>query len=76
MTEQYLHYEISPKDTKKVLRRAEKHGRMIDPNDVIEGHEYLHHVLCGGCGRIPLKLSIKECENCQSIVCDSCFYAG
>jgi len=73
---QYKHYEISPKDIKKALKKAEKYGRMIDPKDVAEGQEYLKHVLCAGCGKIPLKLNIKECENCSSIVCDSCFYAG
>ena len=55
------HYEISPKALKKCLSKAEKYGRMIDPKNVVEGMEYLRHVQCQGCGKIPLKLNIKEC---------------
>ena len=49
---------------------------MIDPKDVVRGLEYLSHVLCAGCGRIPLKLNLKECDKCRSIICDDCFHKG
>lgn len=63
-------------ELKRALKQAEKYGRMIDPRDVIEGNEHLCRIQCQGCGKIPMKLKIKECSKCHSIICDNCYAIG
>ena len=49
------HFEISPKELRKDLRLAEKHYKMIDPKDVVEGREFIDALVCKGCDKISLK---------------------
>ena len=61
----YTYFEICPKELRKDVRQAEKYGRMIDPNEVVEGAEFISTLLCKGCNQISLKLDIRECKNCK-----------
>lgn len=69
----YTHYNIDHNELEKVLNRTQKYGKMIDPNELVEGSEYLKDVLCAACGKISPKLVVKECKSCQSIICDMCY---
>ena len=73
----YTHYEVNPKYLNKSLEKTEKYGRMIDPKDVVEGQEFLNHIQCKGCNKIPLNLtSLKECKSCKSVICYNCYHVG
>ena len=69
----FIHYETSTKNLRKDVRVAEKYGRMIDPNELVEGAEYLYMVLCKGCNKIASRLNVKECIKCKSIICEKCY---
>ena len=49
---------------------------MIDPQDVVEGKEFIDKVLCKGCNKIALRLDIKECSKCKMIICENCYRLG
>ena len=69
----FIHYETSTKELRKDVRVVEKYGRMIDPNELVEGAEYLYMVLCKGCNKIASRLNVKECIKCKSIICEKCY---
>ena len=69
---QFTHFEINIKQLNKMLNRTDKLARMINPDEVVEGRQYLNAVLCKACNMIPSKLNIKECSKCKSIICDKC----
>ena len=69
----FTHYKVNQKQLDKVISRTNKCSRMIDPSDVVDGHEFLSTVLCKGCNMIPTKPIIRECKSCQSIICDKCY---
>ena len=71
--QEFTFYEIDKYELETVLRRADKYGKMIDAEEVIEGKEHLKDVHCGACRKIPLKLEIKECINCKVLICDKCY---
>ena len=55
-------YEVCDKHLKKCLNKAERCARMIDPKDLVEGHEHLENILCKSCKKIVLTTTIKECS--------------
>lgn len=71
---QFENFELRTKEIEKQVRIAEKFGKMIDPNEVIEGKEHLDSLTCGGCKMIPARQRLKECSKCQAIICDKCYY--
>ena len=58
ITMQFKNYETSKKDVEKMLRRTDKHARMISANAVIEGRELLEAVACSCCNMIPIRLDL------------------
>lgn len=40
----HANYEISQKELRKVHKRINKYARMIDPKDLVDGHEFLEVV--------------------------------
>ena len=49
---------------------------MINPDEVVEGREYINAVLCKSCNMIPSRLVTTECEKCKSVICKKCFNHG
>ena len=43
------HFDICQKELAKCLRNADKYARMINPDDVLEGKEFIDHVKCKAC---------------------------
>ena len=69
----YTHYNTDLYELETVLKRTQKYGKMIDPKELVEGTEYLKDIMCAACKKISLKLDVKECMSCKSIICDMCY---
>ena len=70
---EFMHYKVDTYEVNKIVKKTSTHGLMIDPKDVIEGQEFVKDVKCQACGKLPLKLDIKECKGCRSIICEMCY---
>ena len=60
-------------ELKQRLKQAEKYGRMIDPDLLVEGREHVAAMSCHACGKLPTSPKyIKSCTSCNAIICKWC----
>ena len=70
----FTHYEMSPVELTKMIKRIDKYSKMISPQDVVEGQEFIDNVVCQSCNMIPSRPNISQCKKCKSAICNKCYY--